>query len=433
MKLNLKKDTDCKRTLSVSVPWEDAKDGYQKEFNKILSNYTPPGGRKGKVFGRNLEMFKKNYTPAIEAQFSESAVNGYYRKALEELKINPVNQGNIIDLNFNEGQELNFKIAFEVKPDFKLPNYKKKVKIETNKYIANDIDLNNSLENLQNQHAKAKTVDGKIKEGHFLYADFSKLGEDGQIIENSTLKNHYIRIGEGLFVEKLADSFIGKKAGNSIDAEIDQDSGPVKYRITVNRVEEQVLPKLNNDFAKMVDPEVKDLKELKLKVKSNLQKNLDQENLKEYNGKVKEYFLDKSKFDLPESMLDNYIKYLNEQYEKQYASQGQKYDKDSFKDEIEKTASKTVQWHLMREQLIIDEEIKISSQEIDDYIKNLIDENPPEHKDEIKKFYEDNNNRFNLHEQIVDKKLFEKLNEYFTNKIKEVSTDDIRKNSKGKK
>ena len=183
----------------------------------------------------------------------------------------------------------------------------------------------------------------------------------------------------------------------------------------------------------MVDPEVKDLKELKLKVKSNLQKNLDQENLKEYNGKVKEYFLDKSKFDLPESMLDNYTKYLNEQYEKQYTSQGQKYDKDSFKDEIEKTASKTVQWHLMREQLIIDEEIKISSQEIDDYIKNLINENPPEHKDEIKKFYEDNNNRFNLHEQIVDKKLFEKLNEYFTNKIKEVSTDDIRKNSKGKK
>ena len=83
--------------------------------------------------------------------------------------------------------------------------------------------------------------------------------------------------------------------------------------------------------------------------------------------------------------------------------------------------------------MIIDEEIKISSQEIDDYIKNLINENPPEHKDEIKKFYEDNNNRFNLHEQIVDKKLFEKLNEYFTNKIKEVSTDDIRKNSKGKK
>ena len=132
-------------------------------------------------------------------------------------------------------------------------------------------------------------------------------------------------------------------------------------------------------------------------------------------------------------MIENYSKYLNEQNEKQYSSQGQSYDTDAFKEEIEKTASKTVKWHLMREQLIVEEQIKISSKEIDEYISNLIDENPPEHKEEIKKYYDDNNNRFNLHEQIVDKKLFKKLDEYFINKTKEISTDQIRKKNKGKK
>ena len=128
MKLNLKKDTDCTRTLSVKMDWDDVKDDYQKEFNKALSNYTPAGGRKGKVTGRNLELFKKKFTPSIEAQFSDTAINGYYRKALDELKLNPINQGNITSLKFNEGKELYFEICFEIKPDFKLPNYKKTIK-----------------------------------------------------------------------------------------------------------------------------------------------------------------------------------------------------------------------------------------------------------------------------------------------------------------
>ena len=59
MKLDLKESNDFQRTLHVLMPWEDIKDDYLKEFNRIKSNYTPPGGRKGKVLVQRLHYSKK--------------------------------------------------------------------------------------------------------------------------------------------------------------------------------------------------------------------------------------------------------------------------------------------------------------------------------------------------------------------------------------
>ena len=198
------------------------------------------------------------------------------------------------------------------------------------------------------------------------------------------------------------------------------------------KIEEQILPEINDDFAITVDEGAKTLKELEKKILLNIQSNLDNENIKEFNNKIIEYFLEKTKFDIPNSMIENYSKHLNEQYKKQYDSKGEPFDENMVKDEIKKTSSKTVKWHILREKIIKEENIKISSEEVDNSIKDIITKNP-QHEKEIKKHYSERNNLFNLHEEIMNKKLFDLLESYFINKVKEISTDKIRKDKKGKK
>ena len=89
MDIKLKKINDFTQELTCNVPWEEIQDSFKDEFNKVKSNHTPNGGRKGKVFGRDLELFKKNYGSAIEANFAEKSLNVYYQKALQEKKIKP--------------------------------------------------------------------------------------------------------------------------------------------------------------------------------------------------------------------------------------------------------------------------------------------------------------------------------------------------------
>ena len=55
MDIKLKKINDFTKELTCKVPWEKLKDSFKDEFNKVKSNHTPQGGRKGKVFGRDLE------------------------------------------------------------------------------------------------------------------------------------------------------------------------------------------------------------------------------------------------------------------------------------------------------------------------------------------------------------------------------------------
>ena len=338
MKLDVKNINNYTKQLKISVKWDDLKSDYESEFDKFKSNYTPPGGRKGKGFGQALKLFKKNYTPSIEAKFLDTSINTYYQKALMELKLTPINQGQVTKANFKEMTDLELEITFEVKPEFKLPNYKKNVTIKTEIYIAGDKDVNDALLDLQTKHAKTQSVKGSIKLGNFIYGDFHKLDDKGNPIEGSILKNHFVKIGEGLFSDKIGEKFIGKKIGDNVKVKIKQDTQPVNYLVKINNIEEQILPELNNDFLKLIDPKIKNLKELKTQLLDKIQSDLDLENKKQYHNKIVDYFVDKTKLDAPKSMLNNYKNYLIEEYKKQYKQMNQEFDETKISDTLNKNS-----------------------------------------------------------------------------------------------
>ena len=92
MKTDLKEINSYTRKLDVIVEWESMENEYQKEFNKARSRYNIPGFRKGKV---PEKIVKNNLGPTIEANFAENSLNEYYRIALEQLEITPINQATI--------------------------------------------------------------------------------------------------------------------------------------------------------------------------------------------------------------------------------------------------------------------------------------------------------------------------------------------------
>ena len=424
MKTTIKKKNDSLRELSVKLVWADIKSDYINKFNKIKSTYQLPGFRKGKV---PEQIFKKNAGKGIDSQFIDHYINEYFRKALDESKLHPINQGKITKIDFNgENTDLSFTIVFEVTPEIKLPNYTKKIKILTNKYIADDKDVNQSIEDLRNQNAKAMSVERPLKSGDFIYADFYKTDENGLLVEEGKLPNHYIKIGEGLFSDKLEKPFLNKKVGDQIEVSIPQESGEIKYSVKINKIEEQVLPEINDELASLVDKNISTLKDLKEKLKENIQINLDNENKKEYNEKIIDFFSDKTKFEPPISMVENYKKILIEDYKTKNPNS---LDEEKMSKEFEDVSSKNVKWYMIKNILLKQENIKVSGKDINEKIEEFEKQNPTQ-INEIKKFYKDEKNQSKLKEDLINYKLFNILEKYFINKVKEISTDKIR-NKKG--
>ena len=100
MKTNLKEINSYTRQLDITIGWHLIEADYQNEFNKARSRYSIPGFRKGKV---PEKIVKKHLGQSIEANFAEHSINTYYRKALDELQLSPINQTTINEISsFNK-------------------------------------------------------------------------------------------------------------------------------------------------------------------------------------------------------------------------------------------------------------------------------------------------------------------------------------------
>ena len=427
MKTKVKNKNSFTKEISVTVPWKNLKEDYQKAFDKAKDHYTPPGGRKGKVFGVQLKLFKKNYTPSIEAQFSENSVNDYYRKAIADLKLSPINQGQITHLTFHEGEDLVFKIEFEFKPEIKLPNYKKKFKVSAIKYIPSKKDIDDSLSDLQNRFSSMEEVkDGADKE-HFLFVDLQEL-DSGSPVIGKKIEKQYVRLGFGAFKNAALKTMKGIKKDEQRNVTIDIEGKKVDYQVFVHKVEKQIIPKLDNKFAATVEPGLKTLKELKDKIKDNINQSFENEHVKEINNGIINYFVDKTKLDAPESMIQNYLDHIIENNKAQQPNLTKDQEEEMRNSGLE-GAIFNVKWYLIKEKIINDEKISVSKEDIDNKTKDLIKREPQNEKS-IKDFLKNPENQQRFFDDMLSEKLFDFLKDYVNVKVNKKKSDDLRK-SKG--
>jgi|TARA_B100001029_G_C15048899_1_gene449212 trigger factor len=424
LKTKIKNKNSFTKELSVTIPWSDLEKDYKAAFERAKDNYTPPGGRKGKVFGVQLKLFKKNYTPSIEAQFSENSVNQYYRQAIEELKLSPINQGQITHLAFNEGKDLVFKIEFECKPEIKLPNYKKKFKVTAIKYAPSKKDLEDSLSDLQNRFSSMKEITTGADKEHFLFVDLQEL-ESGAPVIGKKIEKQYVRLGFGAFKGDALKTMKGIQKGEKRNVTIDIEGKKVDYEVLVHKVEEQTIPKLDDKFASTVEPELKTLKELKDKINNNISQSFENEHKKAVNNAIIDYFVGKTKFDAPESMIQNYLDHVIENNKAQQPSMTEEQEKE-MRDSGLEGAIFNVKWYLIKEQIVNSEKISVSKEDLEERTNELIKKEPQNEKS-IKDFLQSPENQQRFFDDMLSEKLFQFLSEFATIKVDKKKSDELRK------
>jgi len=312
MKTDLKEINSYTRQLDIIVEWNSIQHEFNKEFNKARSRYNIPGFRKGKV---PEKIVRKNLGPAIESTFAENSLNEYYRKALEELKISPINQATINNLNFKEGLDLSFTAQFEVEPDIQLPKYQKKIKVRAIRYIAENEDIQQALKQHQEQNANIKTIDSGAESGHFIRGDFQILDENNQPKKGSKLENQYIRLGFGLFKDDKEKIFLGVKEGDEVTLTIPGKERDVTYLVKVRHVEEQILPELDDKLANRINENANNIDALKEIIKVQIQASLDKDHRDAIRKEIINYFVQNTKLDAPESMVNRYLTHIKEDLE----------------------------------------------------------------------------------------------------------------------
>ena len=424
MDINLKEINSYTQKMSVGLEWSELSDDFNEFVGKFSKQIKMPGFRPGKV---PKPVLMKQFLPLIESQFVEDNVQKYYLAALREKGVIPVNQAEIKEVHFHNNEHFNFTAVFEIEVETILPEFKKKsIKVEKVVYITDKEDINLTIDDMRRSRAEMKTVEDGAKEGDFILADLQKTDESGVPIIGEKLEKRYIKIGDGIFTGDNQKKLIGINADGKTQVMIPEgeEQKEASYEISVINVEEQVLPEVNLDFVKQMDPDAKDIESWKNGIKEQIEKNYRQRANEQFDRNISDALIDMIKPEFSPAMVDSYLDHIIEDVKA--SSQGAKLEEDKVRETYRPLSERNLKWYSIRKAIIKDQDLKISADEVKAEIDRLTEESPKQAK-EIEKYYKKPSNKTRIEDDLIEKKIIDYLANFTKVKEVKVYTKDLRK------
>ena len=428
MKINIKNINEYTREIKLDIPWETLEPDFEVCIKKFSKKVKLPGFRPGKI---PRERLLQQFQPNIEAQFMDDNIYKYYLTALQDKKIVPVNQAAISDVNFRMGEEFSFTAKFEVEPDFSLPRFKKNMfQVQRNKFIPDEQDINDAIDQLRRSHARIETVEDGAKEKDFILCDLQKLDDSGVAIIGKKFERQMLKVGDGSFTDDQKEKLVGLKPEDLARVELpDNEDKTIKnpYELKVIKVERENLPEIDSDFVKLVNPDLGSVDDLREDVLKKINENFEERSKQAYERDLSDALIEKAGLSVPPSMVDNYLNNILEDVKKQ--NSGEPLDEEKVLETYRPSAERNLRWYLIRKKVIDQENIKFERKDIDAEIEKLVTRSPNSEK-EIRRFYKKPSNRQRIEDDMIEKKILEYLDQFAKVKEVEVNTKDIRGENK---
>lgn len=419
LKVKSKKINDFTYELAISAKWIDIKEDFNSAKKKVAKEIKLPGFRKGKI-PENILM--SQYIHSVEMGFVQDFCEKYYLMALQEEKLTPINQAQLKDIDFSYEKDLSFKSEFEIEPSLSLPKFKKNmVSVEKIKFLSNDEEVDKTIDNIMNSQAKAEQIEKNSKDGDFLIVDMQELDESGIPIIGKKEKK-YIAIGQDPFIEDKAEFFKSKNVGDSLKITIDMGDGEKNYEFTIDTIQRRVPPVLDDDFVKQMDPNCKSVAEWKSNVRKSIDSEYQRKSDEMFNSSLIDEFVKLINPILPLSMLENYLNNIVSEVKQNQNSP--EMDDSKIKEQYQLFAENNLKWFLLRKAIISDQELSVSTDEVNDFIKEALDKNETQ-KAEIERFYKKESNKNKLADDLLDQKIIEMLKEHSKIKEKDQKTSEL--------
>ena len=294
---------------STKAEFEAAKD---KAFKKTGKNITVPGFRKGKA---PRKMIEKLYGEGV---FFEEAFNIIYpdamEMAVEKSGIKPVGRADVDLGDPAEEGGLTIIAKVPVEPEVELGEYKGiEVEKETVKVLQADVKA--ELNRMAQRNARTESVERKAKKNDTVDIDFEGF-VDGVPFEGGKAEHHELTLGSGAFIPGFEDQLIGCKAGDEKDVVVtfpeeyhakELAGKEATFKCKVHKVEETILPEIDDEFAKDVSDTCETLDDLKKEITERLKAERQEAADNAFEEKVLDAVIDGMKADIPAAMIDSQV------------------------------------------------------------------------------------------------------------------------------
>ena len=371
--MNISKEQidDLNAVVKVAITKED----YEEKVNAILKNYRKqaniPGFRKGQV---PMGLIKKQYGKAVLVDEVNKLLQDNLNKYLTEEKLDVL--GNPLpkpqeDFDW-DSENFDFEFELGLAPEFEA-KLKTKKPITHYKIVADKKMVDEQVNRLQKQYGKivAQTEVGK---NHEVTGTFKNEAEE--IEHKTTLEIEKIKS------KKAIDALLGKKVEDIVTVKtkglfkedyllasslgIPQDRAEklnVEVQFTIEEINERELATLDQElFDKLFGKDVVTSEdEMKEKIKTDSEKQFEQQSDQKLLNDITEKLIEETKFDLPATFLRKWIQ-LSGEKEMTETEATEEYVK----------SEKGLRYQLIEGKIIQDNDLQVQLDELKEFAKGFI-------------------------------------------------------------
>jgi len=415
LKVSVVESKPCLVTLKVEVPAGEVVNTVEKTFTQIQNETRVPGFRVGKA---PKEFVRKNFEGLAKERASEKVIQAAVFSAFKEKNIDPITYPQIGEFSFEFNKPCVFNITAQVHPKVTINDYTG-IKIKKEDKPVTDEMVEKSLQEQRERNARLKDAspDTAISANNFALLDYDSF-VDNALLKELSAKNQLIDLSSKQLIEGLQEGLLGAKKGDERQVEVSFPAdSPIKkaagkkvlIKAKVNQVKDKILPNIDDEFAK--DLGLKDISELKEKLKQSLEAQEKSRVESDLEKQIVDELLAANSFEVPAVLIEEQMSFISSRADEYMRSYGmpefeRKKKIEAEKENYKKEAEKTVRLSYILNVISEKEKLEVTPNDMNAEKERLLAANHSS-KEQTIKYFSENSDKITAH--LKEEKIFKFL------------------------
>ena len=373
MQVTVESTGALERRMRVELPAERIEQEVASRLKSVGRSAKLKGFRPGKV---PPKVVKQRYGKQIREEVLSELLQKSYTDAVMQENLNPAGGPQIETEDNKDDNSFAYVATFEIMPQIELKDLDK-IEVEVPDITIADKDMDEMILRLRRQKADWKAVDRKSADGDKVTCDFTGTLK-GEEFEGGKGTEVPVILGQGQMLPDFEKGLSGVKAGDEETIKVkfpkDYHAGDlagqkVEFAIKVHRVEEEVLPPVDDKLAEMFEVTEGGIEQFQKDVRANMEREAEDKVKSDVREQIMNGLLEKNPVDVPQTLKHQEAHTM--QHDAMQRMGIEDHDQAPPISNFEAMAEQRVRLSLLVSQLISDEKITVDDAKVREHVEKL--------------------------------------------------------------
>jgi trigger factor len=309
MQVSLTATGGLERRLEVAVPAQAVTSEIETRLKQLARTSRLKGFRPGKA---PLQVVRKQFGDQVRAEVVSDLMRKSFAEAVSKEQLTPAAGPRIEPIALDPGSDLKYAAVFEVMPDVKVAPFAA-IQVLRPTATVTDADVDAMLESMRRQRPDFTEVTRPARLTDRVTVDYDGT-VSGEAFEGGVGRDVPFVVGSGQVLPEFDRTATGAGVGDSHEVTISYPPNhaskllagkTAQFKLTVKKIEEQVLPALDDAFCRAYGVEEGGIDTLRTEVRASMERELAAVIRGRVRGQIMEALYRNNPLEVPKALVED--------------------------------------------------------------------------------------------------------------------------------